>query len=30
VSLTAGQLSMLVEAIDWRNTAWTVRPEVVA
>jgi transposase len=30
VSLTAGQLAMLVEAIDWRMTAWTVRPEVVA
>lgn len=30
VSLTMGQLSMLLEAIDWRNTAWTARPEVVA
>ena len=29
VSLTMGQFSMLVEAIDWRNTAWTARPEVV-
>ena len=30
VSLTAAQLAMLLEAIDWRNTAWTARPEVVA
>lgn len=30
VVLTMGQLSMLLEAIDWRNTAWTARPEVVA
>ncbi len=29
VSMTMAQLSMLLEAIDWRNTAWTVRPEVV-
>ena len=29
VSLTMGQLAMLLEAIDWRNTAWTARPEVV-
>ena len=29
VSLTMAQVSMLLEAIDWRNTAWTARPEVV-
>jgi transposase len=29
VSLTMGQFSMLLEAIDWRNTAWTARPEAV-
>ena len=29
VSLTMGQFSMLIEAIDWRNPAWTTRPEVV-
>ena len=29
VSLTMAQFSMLLEAIDWRNTAWTARPEVV-
>jgi transposase len=27
VTLTAAQLSMLVEGIDWRMPAWTVRPE---
>jgi len=27
VSLTAAQLSMLVEGIDWRMPAWTVRPQ---
>ena len=27
VSLTMAQFSMLLEAIDWRNTAWTARPE---
>jgi transposase len=26
VSLTPAQLSMLVEGIDWRMPAWTVRP----
>lgn len=26
VTLTAAQLSMLVEGIDWRMPAWTVRP----
>ena len=30
VSLTMGQFSMLLEAIDWSNIAWTARPEVVA
>jgi transposase len=29
VSLTMAQFSMLLESIDWRNTAWTIRPEVV-
>ncbi|AOX16730.1 IS66 family insertion sequence element accessory protein TnpB [Nguyenibacter vanlangensis] len=29
VSLTTGQMAMLVEAIDWRATAWTARPQVV-
>ena len=29
VSLTMAQLSMLLESIDWRATAWTARPEVV-
>lgn len=29
VSLTPAQFSMLVEGIDWRNTAWTARPDVV-
>jgi transposase len=29
VSLTMAQFSMLLESIDWRNTAWTFRPEVV-
>ena len=24
-----GMLSMLLESIDWRATAWTARPEVV-
>jgi transposase len=28
VTLTAAQLSMLVEGIDWRMPAWTARPEV--
>jgi len=28
VSLTPAQLSMLLEGIDWRMPAWTVRPEV--
>jgi transposase len=28
-SLTMAQFSMLLEAIDWRHTAWTARPEVV-
>jgi transposase len=27
VSLTAAQLSMLVEGIDWRMLAWTARPQ---
>jgi transposase len=27
VTLTAAQLSMLAEGIDWRMPAWTVRPE---
>ena len=27
VSLTAAQLSMLVEGIDWRMPAWTARPQ---
>jgi transposase len=27
VSLTAAQLSMPVEGIDWRMPAWTARPE---
>ena len=26
VTLTAAQLSMLVEGIDWRMPAWTARP----
>ena len=29
VSLTMAQLSMLLESIDWRATAWTARPELV-
>ena len=29
VSLTPAQMSMLLEGIDWRHTAWTARPEVV-
>ena len=29
VSLTMAQLSMLLESIDWRATAWTARPEDV-
>jgi transposase len=28
VSLTAAQLSMLLEGIDWRMPAWTARPQV--
>ena len=28
VVLTAAQVSMLTEGIDWRMPAWTVRPEV--
>ena len=27
VSLTAAQLSMLVEGIDWRRPVWTARPQ---
>ena len=27
VSLTAAQMSMLVEAIDWRQPVWTARPQ---
>jgi transposase len=27
VSLTAAQLSMLVEGIDWRQPVWTSRPQ---
>ena len=27
VSLTAAQMSMLVEGIDWRQPAWTARPQ---
>lgn len=27
VTLTAAQLSMLAEGIDWRMPAWTARPE---
>ena len=27
LSLTAAQLSMLVEGIDWRQVAWTARPQ---
>jgi transposase len=27
VSLTAAQLSMLVEGIDWRQPVWTARPQ---
>lgn len=27
VTLTAAQLSMLLEGIDWRMPAWTARPE---
>jgi hypothetical protein len=30
VTLTMAQLSMLLESIDWRATAWAARPEVVA
>ena len=29
VSLTPAQMSMLLEGIAWRRTAWTARPEVV-
>ena len=29
VCLTMAQMSMLLESIDWRATAWTARPEVV-
>ena len=29
VSMTMAQMSMLLESIDWRATAWTVRPELV-
>jgi transposase len=29
VALSAAQLSMLLEGIDWRMPAWTARPEVV-
>ncbi|MFK4046878.1 IS66 family insertion sequence element accessory protein TnpB [Roseomonas mucosa] len=28
VTLTAAQLSMLLEGIDWRMPAWTARPQV--
>ena len=28
ITLTAAQLSMLLEGIDWRMPAWTARPEV--
>ena len=28
VTLTAAQVSMLLEGIDWRMPAWTARPEV--
>ena len=28
VSLTPAQFSMLVEGIDWRQTAWTARPDI--
>jgi transposase len=27
VTLTAAQLTMLLEGIDWRMPAWTARPE---
>ena len=27
VSLTAAQMSMLVEGIDWRQPVWTARPQ---
>jgi len=27
VSLTAAQLSMLIEGIDWRQPVWTARPQ---
>ena len=30
VTLTGAQVSMLLEGIDWRMPAWTVRPEVAA
>jgi transposase len=30
VALSAAQLSMLLEGIDWRRPAWTWRPEVAA
>ena len=30
ITLTNAQMSMLVEGIDWRMTAWTARPEVAA
>ena len=29
VALTPAQMSMLLEGIDWRRTAWTAAPEVV-
>jgi transposase len=30
VTMTAAQVSMLLEGIDWRMPAWTSRPEVAA
>jgi transposase len=27
ITLTAAQLSMLAEGIDWRMPAWTARPQ---
>jgi transposase len=27
VSLTAAQMSMLIEGIDWRQPVWTARPQ---
>ena len=29
LSITTAQLSMLIEAIDWRNAKWSNRPEYV-